>query len=133
MMSLIEATDLSVKYNTPSGDLQAVNDVNMTVEKGETLGIVGESGCGKSTIAKSLLRALDENGEITNGNILFEGEDISNLSTKELNEKIRWKKISYIPQNAMNALDPVFTIGSQMIEVVQTHTDSSQQEAREQS
>ena len=132
-MSLLETTDLSVTYNTPSGGLQAVREVDIAVEKGETLGIVGESGCGKSTVAKSFLRALDKNGEINEGSILFEGEDISKMSIKELNERIRWKKISYIPQNAMNALDPVFTIGSQMMEVVQTHTDLSQDGARERS
>lgn len=132
-MSMLETTDLSVAYNTPSGSLQAVRNVDMSVEEGETLGIVGESGCGKSTVAKSFLRSLDENGEITEGNVIFEGENISDMSIKELNKKIRWKKISYIPQNAMNALDPVFTIGSQMQEVVQTHTDLSQDEARERS
>jgi len=132
-MSLLNTTDLSVEYETPSGTLKAVNGIDISIERGQTLGIVGESGCGKSTVAKSLLRALDENGKITNGEISFEGNDISSMSSKELNGKVRWKEISYIPQNAMNALDPVFTVGSQMIEVIQTHTDLSEAEARKRS
>lgn len=129
-MTLLEINDLSIEYETDNGTLQAVDEVSLSMESGETLGLVGESGCGKSTAAKSLIGLLDSNGRITNGEIIYDSRDLTTFSEDELRE-IRWTDISYIPQNAMNALDPVHRIGSQMVEVIQTHTDFTKRDARD--
>lgn len=129
-MSLLELNDLTVAYETQEGPLPAVDDVNLSLQDGEILGVVGESGSGKSTLAKAILRILDENGSVTEGEIRFDGTDLTTISRKELNG-IRWSEISYIAQNAMNALDPVYRVGSQVVEVIRAHTDQSKAEARE--
>lgn len=130
-MSLLEITNLGVEYDDNGGVVRAVDSIDLTVEAGETLGIVGESGCGKSTVTKSLIRILDENGSIADGQIRFKGSDLAEYSIDELNRDIRWKEISYIPQNAMASLDPVYRIGAQIVEVIRAHTDTTKQEARE--
>lgn len=130
-MSLLQIEDLRVNYEEENSFIRAVDGVNISVEAGETLGIVGESGCGKSTIIKSISNILDSNGEITGGNIYFKGDDLAGFSSEDLNQKIRWKEISYIPQNAMASLDPVYRIGSQIIEVIQAHTDKSDSQAKQ--
>lgn len=130
-MALLKVDDLSVEYTTDGGQLRAVDGVSFSLRAGETMGVVGESGCGKTTLAKAILRLLDENGEITGGSIQFRDADLSALSDSELQDEIRWKEVSYIPQNAMAALDPVYTVGDQMIQVIRRHTDKSKSEARE--
>lgn len=129
-MSLLEATNLSVEYSTEDGQLGAVDGVNFALEEGETLGLVGESGSGKSTLAKTILRLLDTNGEITSGEIRLRDHVISEYSKRQLKQDIRWKEISYIPQNAMNALDPVYNVGTQLMEAIHRHTDVSKTQAR---
>lgn len=128
-MALLEIENLSVTYEEDDEFIQAVDGVDLSVEAGETLGIVGESGCGKSTIIKSLISILDSNGTITGGEIRFKGDDLVQFSQEDLNREIRWKEMSYVPQNAMASLDPVQRIGSQIVEVIREHTDASKQEA----
>ena len=118
---LLEVQGLTTYYTTASGPVRAVEDVSFFVERGEGLGLAGESGCGKTTVALSLLRVLPPNGKIVRGKILLDGEDIVKLSEKEMREKIRWKGISLIFQGAMNALNPVYRIGDQIIEAILTH------------
>lgn len=130
-MSLLSIQDLGVTYEDEDGVVRAVDSINLSVEPGETLGIVGESGCGKSTVIKSLISILDDNGAIAEGQVMFKGTDLATYSTQELNEEIRWKEISYIPQNAMASLDPVYRIGTQIVEAIQAHTDRSKAEARD--
>lgn len=130
-MSLLTIQDLGVTYEEEDGVVRAVDSINLSVEPGETLGIVGESGCGKSTVIKSLISILDDNGAIAEGQVMFKGTDLATYSTQELNEEIRWKEISYIPQNAMASLDPVYRIGTQIVEAIQAHTDRSKAEARD--
>jgi oligopeptide/dipeptide ABC transporter ATP-binding protein len=130
-MALLELDDVTVEYETEAGSLEAVDAVDLTVEAGTTLGIVGESGCGKTTVAKSILNILDENGAITGGEVRFDGRDLTELSETELRREIRWQRISYIPQNAMAALDPVYTVGNQVRQVIRQHTGRSKAEARE--
>lgn len=130
-MTLLETVDLAVEYTTDAGQLRAVDGVGFGLSEGETLGIVGESGSGKSTLAKAVLRLLDTNGRIVDGEIRFKGKDISTYTEKQLRREIRWKEMSYVPQNAMNALDPVYTVGRQMVMAIRRHTDLSKEAARE--
>ncbi|RQG87806.1 ABC transporter ATP-binding protein [Natrarchaeobius halalkaliphilus] len=130
-MSLVNIDGVSVEYRTDNGPLTAVDDVSFTIEEGETLGIVGESGCGKTTMTKAFLRLLDNNGEISTGSITYDGIDLATVSEEQLRTDIRWKEISYIPQNAMAALDPVYTVGAQVVQVIELHTDNSTEQARE--
>ncbi len=128
-MSLLEIKDLKTHYHTSEGKVHAVDGVSLSVERGESIGLVGESGSGKTTLAKSINQILADNAEIVDGSIKFEGTELTNLSKKELN-KIRWNEIAYIPQSAMNALDPVYTVGEQIVEVIQAHEDKSTREAK---
>lgn len=129
-MTLIEIQNLTIDYATEKGSLRAVNDVDLTIEEGETLGLVGESGCGKTTTAKSLLGLLDDNGEIVEGEINYKGNDFARFTEDDF-QTVRWSEISFIAQNAMNALDPVYKIASQIVEVITHHEDVSKKEARE--
>lgn len=112
---------LKVYYFSDQGIIKAVDDVSFSIKKNESIGIVGESGCGKSTLGTALLRSVPYPGKIVNGRIIIDGEDITKMSDDEFNKKVRWKKISMIFQGALNSLDPVFTIGSQMKEILQQH------------
>lgn len=128
-MTLLEVNDLHVTY-AGDPDVHAVRGVSFTLEKGETLGIVGESGCGKTTLAQAIMGALPKNGQITGGEILFDGQDVTNLSKREL-RKIRWEKMSMISQSAMNSLDPVYRVKDQIREAIQEHRDASDKECYE--
>jgi len=128
-MSLLEVNELCVQYETENGPLQAIDNVSFNLEKGDTLGVVGESGCGKTTLIKSILRLLPDNGSITNGTVRFDDQTITSLTQEEFRE-LRWTEISYIVQNAMNALDPVYTAQEQIVEVIQAHTTQSKHDAR---
>lgn len=113
--------NLRVYYFSQFGIVKAVDDVSFSIEKNKSIGIVGESGCGKSTLGTALLRAIPYPGRIVSGKIVLDDQDITKLSDNEFNKKVRWKKISMIFQGALNSLDPVFTIGSQMEEILQQH------------
>jgi len=127
--TLLEVDGLTVEYRTSQGLLTAVSDVSFEISEGEYLGLVGESGCGKSTIAKALLGVLDQNGRIASGSIRYKGTEIQDYSERELNERIRWKEISMIPQSSMNNLDPLESIKDQALEIANVHTDLSEREA----
>lgn len=117
---MLQVNDLTMHYKTSKGEVSAVNNVSFVVEKGQSLGLVGESGCGKTSIAFSLLRLLPDNAVIKGGDIILDGDNITNMDKKEL-LKIRWKGISMVFQAAMNALNPIFTVGDQIIEAIQVH------------
>ena len=110
---------LSAQYHTSKGSVYAVDDVDFDLADGESIGIAGESACGKSTLGLSIIRMLL--GGTTNGEILFDGNSLLSISESEFTEKFRWKKISMIFQGAMNSLDPVFTIKEQFIEILKQH------------
>lgn len=126
-MALLEVKDLQVSYNG-SPPTQAVDRISFTLEQGANLGIVGESGCGKTTAAKALLRLLPANGQISGGSILWDGTELVGMPLEDLN-KIRWSDIAFVPQNAMSSLDPVYRIGSQIVEAIQTHVAMSRRDA----
>lgn len=118
---LLDVEDLTVQYQTENGMLTAASDVSFTITDGDNFGIVGESGCGKSTIAKAIIGGLDANGLITSGTIRYRGEEIQDLSESELNKTIRWSEISFIPQSAMNSLDPLQRMSDQAMEIARVH------------
>jgi peptide/nickel transport system ATP-binding protein len=119
-MSLLEVRDLTVEYHTKDGVFCAVENLNLDLDQGKSLGVVGESGCGKTTAMLAVMRLLPEAGRIVSGQVFLEGVDLLRLPLGEL-RKYRWKKISMIFQGAMNALNPVRTVGSQIEEVLLLH------------
>ncbi|RLG76841.1 MAG: ABC transporter ATP-binding protein [Thermoprotei archaeon] len=123
-MPLLEVKDLRVYYYTLKGVVKAVDKISFSVEKGETLGLAGESGCGKSTLGFSLLRLVPPPGRIVEGKILFENMDVTSLPEDRLRREYRWKRVSMIFQGAMNALNPVKTIGDQIAEAILVHEEN---------
>ena len=119
-MTFISIENLTTHYDTSKGKIHALDDVNFSLEKGESVGIAGESACGKSTLGLSLIRMIP-NGKIVSGRIIFDGKSFLDISDSEFDKKHRWKDISMIFQGAMNSLDPVFTIKEQFIEILKEH------------
>ncbi|AGH80802.1 oligopeptide transporter ATP-binding component [Psychromonas sp. CNPT3] len=130
-MSLLEVQDLRVEFETQDGTVTAVNDLNFTLEAGETLGIVGESGSGKSQTVFALMGLLAKNG-IISGSAKFEGKEILNLPEKELN-KVRAEQIAMIFQDPMTSLNPYMKVSAQMMEVLILHKGMNKKEAFEES
>lgn len=119
-MALLDVQNLSIGYQTVDGELMAVENISFSIEKGKSLGFVGESGCGKTTLGMALMRILPPNGYIRSGRILFDGEDLLQKSDDEM-RRIRWNKIAMIFQAAMNALNPVHRVENQIEEAILTH------------
>jgi oligopeptide/dipeptide ABC transporter ATP-binding protein len=119
-----------VVYKTPQRDIHALLNVDFDIDTAETVAVVGESGCGKSTLGFSVMRLLPRNAYIAGGSITFQSTDITKLQTKELG-RVRWEKISMIPQNAQNALDPTQRVGSQVVEGILAHRKISRRAAAE--
>jgi peptide/nickel transport system ATP-binding protein len=119
-MPVLDVQDLTTNYLTLRGWVRAAEGVSFQVEQGKALGIAGESGCGKTTVALSLLKILPAGGHIRHGKIIFDGMDLVPLSDAEM-RKIRWKGISIIFQGAMNALNPVYKVGEQIVEAIRLH------------
>jgi peptide/nickel transport system ATP-binding protein len=119
-MALLEVDNLTIGYDGRDGLAAAVDSVSFDLKRGQTLGIVGESGCGKTTIGMAILRLLPENASVLSGKILFEGQDLLALSAEAMRE-VRWKKIAMIFQAAMNALNPVQRVDKQIAEALLTH------------
>ena len=117
---MLEVENVSIGYNTKKGYLKAVERVSFTLEEGASLGFVGESGCGKTTIGMALMGLLPPNGSVREGRILFEGKNTLTMSDEEI-RKIRWRKMAMIFQAAMNALNPVQRVGSQIAEAILVH------------
>lgn len=127
---LLEVKDLSVQFSAGKQLLTAVNRVSFSLNEGESIGLVGESGCGKSTTAFALMRLLAANGKISGGRILLNGTDLVTATDDEI-RAIRWKDMSIIFQNAMTALNPVQKIGDQIINALREHENVSRAEAKE--
>ncbi len=119
-MPLLEVKDLKVQFTTPDGDVRAVDGVTFDLDQGESLGLAGESGCGKTTAALSIMRLLPRNGRIVSGSIKYQGYDLVKLTPPQL-RSIRWAHISIIFQGAMNALNPVKRVGAQIAEPIKLH------------
>jgi peptide/nickel transport system ATP-binding protein len=117
---VLKVEDLTMHYTTRAGEVSAVNDVSFSLKRGQAMGLVGESGCGKTSIAFSLLRLLPENAIIKSGKIFLNGTDLVPLKENEMRD-IRWRHISMVFQAAMNALNPVYKVGDQIVEAMETH------------
>lgn len=127
-MNILEIKNLNLSFRSDDKEYQALHNVNLTLKEGEMLAIVGESGCGKTITAMSILRLLAQNAKITSGEILYKGHNLLTLSEKEM-QKIRGKEIALIPQDPMTSLNPLYTIGSQLLEVIETHQNLKGEEA----
>lgn len=118
--ALLEIEDLRVEYLSPRGPVRAVDGVSLAIRPGEVVGLAGESGCGKSTVAQAILRILQPPAVITGGKVLFGGTDVLSMSDDELRD-FRWSEVSMVFQSAMNALNPVMTIGDQIVDAIKAH------------
>lgn len=125
---ILEVNDLHTSFFTDAGEVKAVNGISFNLEPGKTLGIVGESGSGKSVTAYSVMQILAETGRITGGEVKYLGEDITKWNNKQM-QKFRGEKCSIIFQDPMTSLNPVFTVGSQLIEAILLHTDKNKKQA----
>ncbi len=130
MAHLLEVVDLEVKFALRFGDLTAINGVSFYLDKGERMGLVGESGAGKSVTGFAIINLISKPGYISGGKILFNGKDISKMAPEEIRD-IRGNRISMIFQDPMMTLNPVLTIGTQMIETLKAHRNISTREARQ--
>lgn len=120
MDNVLEVSDLTMHYMTRKGPVFAVDDVSFSVRRGESLGLVGESGCGKTSVAIALLKVLPENAKILGGQIWLDGTDIVPLPESEM-RKFRWHRIAMVFQAAMNSLNPVYTVEEQILEAMRLH------------
>lgn len=126
---IIQVQDLSTVFHTELGLVRAVDGVSFSIPKGQALGVVGESGCGKSITSLSILRLIPPPGEIVEGKIILDGQDLLRLSEAEM-RSVRGNKIALIPQDPMTSLNPVYTVGQQIIEAIELHQKVSRDEAR---
>ena len=119
-MPVIDISDLSVRYRTSDGDVHALEDIEFKLEKNESIGIAGESACGKSTLGLSIIGMI-QGENLISGKIRFDGQSLLDMTTSKFDENIRWKEISMVFQGAMNSLDPVYTIRQQFHEILKEH------------
>jgi peptide/nickel transport system ATP-binding protein len=129
---LLEVDDLTIDYLTEGGDVRAVAGVSLTVAPGEFLGIVGESGCGKSTLLYGVAQLLSPPGEVVGGEVTFRGRDMVRMDRDELRH-MRWRDYSVVMQSAMNALNPMKSVGAQFKDTLEAHGSSSTEEIRQRS
>jgi peptide/nickel transport system ATP-binding protein len=126
---VLDVKNLKLYYFTSQGAVKAVDDISFYLNKGETLGIVGESGCGKTTTAVALMMMPSPPGKVVGGQIVIDGKDIVPMTETQIRKNIRWEKISMVFQGAMNCLTPVYTIGKQMMETLREHREMSKEDA----
>ena len=120
-MPRLKVLDLKAYYFTDGGIIRAVDGINFEIPDGQSLGIVGESACGKSTLGAALMQSIQSPGKIVEGSITLGDDDITKMTSSEFDSKIRWKRIAMVFQGAMNALDPVYTVESQLREILIQH------------
>ena len=128
MTNILEVKNLNIGFDLSDGFRQAIYDVSFDLQKGETLAIVGESGCGKTISTMSILQLLPETAKIKSGEILYNGQNLLSFNQKQM-QKIRGKKIALIPQDPMTSLNPLYTIGNQLLEIIELHQGVKGKEA----
>ena len=121
MMPLLSVHGLKVSIHTDEGTAQVLDDVGLSLERGRILGVVGESGCGKSTLIRTIMGILPRGARVERGEIWFEGENLLAFSEAELARDVRSSRIGFIPQDPLLALNPVFKIGTQLLEIMRWH------------
>ncbi len=129
MTHLLEVRDLVTEFRSDTGTLQVLDRVSFTVDRGEILGIAGESGCGKSVTGLTVMGLLPPSGKLVSGSVVFDGVELTGLTEKEL-DRIRGKDLTMVFQDALASLNPVFTVGSQMTETIRAHTSLRGDEAK---
>ncbi len=127
-MNILEIKNLNLSFVSKGKEYQALHNINLELKKGEMLALVGESGCGKTITAMSVLRLLAPNAKITSGEIIYEGKNLLELPEKEM-QKIRGREIALVPQDPMTSLNPLYTVGSQLLEIIETHQNLKGEEA----
>jgi oligopeptide/dipeptide ABC transporter ATP-binding protein len=128
-MAVLEIENLEIRYRSNGAEAQAVKGVSLKLEPNECVGLIGESGCGKSTIAKAVLGMLPRNAYVARGSIRFEGQELVGLAEESL-RKLRWKRMALVPQAAMNGFDPLYPLGKQLRETLRAHEKLSAEELR---
>src|ERR1041385_4999812 len=123
---ILSVEDLRVHYRDKSGETRAVDGASFVVPQGQIVGLVGESGCGKTTAARAIMGVLPGNGRQAGGRIVFDGRALDDAAMRSL----RWRDIAYVPQSAMNSLDPVYTVGAQLEEVLTKRGNASRSAAQ---
>ena len=131
MDTILRVENLKMYYHTSKGAVKAIDNLNFDLKVGETLGLVGESGCGKTSLGTSLLRMPTPPGRYESGRIILDGKDIIPMSERQIRKHILWEKISMVFQGAMNCLTPVYTIGRQMLETLKEHREMEDSYATE--
>lgn len=132
-MSLLDIKDLTVRYITRANTISAVSNIDLSIEEGQTVGLVGETGAGKTTTARGILRLIQTPpGKIVSGEVFYKGQDLLKLSAAEM-RKIRGKEISMIFQDPMSSLNPILKVGEQIAEVISLHEGCSKKEAKQRS
>jgi peptide/nickel transport system ATP-binding protein len=129
MASLLELRDLKVSYQTSAGAATAADGVNLSVPEGRSVGLIGESGCGKTTIGRAIIRVMPRNMRLDGGQILFKGQDLRLLPEAQMRD-LRWREISMVPQSSMHSLDPVYRVETQLLEVLIERGGMSKGDAR---
>ncbi|CAN5672700.1 ABC transporter ATP-binding protein [soil metagenome] len=131
-MPLLDVQNLHVYYDTQRGPMKAVEGVSFAVEAGHNVGLIGESGCGKTTTGRSMMRVMPRNASIPHGTIMFQGKDLVRLPENEMRD-LRWRELSMIPQASMDSLNPVYRVGKQIVEVLTVRGDLHRKAAEERS
>ena len=129
MSTILSVSDLKLYYRTSKGVVKAVDNVSFELKRGETLAIVGESGCGKSSLSRAIIRLLPRNVHTYEGKVLLNGMDLMSLSEEDFRRQVRWKKVSMVFQGALNALNPVLKVGFQVAEPLILHYGMDEKEA----
>ena len=128
---VLRVVDLALRYSTRQGEVKAIQDVSFDLARGQSLGLVGESGCGKTSLANCLMRLLPDNARLVGGQVFLDGQDLLSLSEEDI-RKVRWRRISMVFQAAMNSLDPVYRVGQQVVDAIETHgVETTVADARE--
>ena len=128
---LLEIENLSTHYRIADGLVKAVDRVSLSVKEDEVFGLAGESGCGKSTLIRTLMRLVPETAMVSADKLNYRDQPLLSLSDREYRDRILWREISLVPQSAMNSLNPVYRVGDQILEAIQTHSDMEKSEARD--
>jgi len=127
-MAVLLVDSLVIEYSVEGGAVYALEGVSLSIDEGQIVGLVGESGCGKTTLGKAILRLLPDNAVVCAGKVIFQGQDLLQLEDAQFRSR-RWRDLAYIPQNALSSLDPVYRVGAQVVEAIRSHERTTKTQA----